>query len=78
MEISRDSERNEQQVVQGFPEDRHGHSSREREPNKRKDGTFHDGVYDAPTSTARVGVLLCSHFGDWIIPMGPGMTPTVH
>ena len=41
----------------------------------------HDKVYDAPlhTSTqARVGALIWSHTGDWITPMGPGRTPTVH
>ena len=43
MEINRDSERNEPQVVQSFPEDRQSHSRREREPNQRKDGIFHDG-----------------------------------
>ena len=40
-----------------FSEDRQGHSRDhveeecEREPNKRKDGTFHDDVYDAPQHT---------------------------
>ena len=57
MDTSRDSECNEPQVVQGFIEDRHGHSRNhfeegcEREPNKPKDGTFHDDVYDAPPHT---------------------------
>ena len=43
--------------MQGFPKDRQGHSRShveegcEREPNKRKDGTFHDDVYDAPPHT---------------------------
>ena len=56
MEISRDSECNEPQV-RGFPEDRQDHSRNhveegcEREPNKLKDGTFHDDVYDAPLHT---------------------------
>ena len=31
-----------------------------------------------PTSTARVGALIWSHPGDWITPVGPGRTPTVH
>ena len=30
------------------------------------------------TSTARVGALIWSHLGDWITPVGPGSTPTVH
>ena len=74
MEISRDSECNEPQVVQGFPEDRQGHSRNHveegcaMEPDKRKDRTFHDDVYYTPRSTARVGALIWS----------PGRTPTVH
>ena len=52
MEMSRDRECNEPQVVQGFPEVRQRHSrnhlEEEREPNKRKDGTFHRDVYEAP------------------------------
>ena len=84
MEISRDSECNEPQVVQGFPEDRQGHSRNHVEegcaiePDKRKDRTFHDDVYYTPRSTARVGALIWSHPGDWITSVGPGRTPTVH
>ena len=64
MEISRDSEGNEPHVVQGFTEDRPGHSSDhvvecEREPNKRKDGTFHDDVYSAPLHTNKHSTTGC-------------------
>ena len=57
MKISRDSECDEPQVVRGFPEDRQGHSRNHveegcvRKPNKRKDTTFYDDVYDAPRQT---------------------------
>ena len=59
MEISRDGECDEPQVVQGFPEDRQGHSHNHveeacaMEPDKRKDRTFHDDVHDAPPHTKK-------------------------
>ena len=34
--------------------------------------------HSTPTCTARVGALIWSHPGDWITPVGPGRTPTVH
>ena len=57
LEINRDSECDEQKVVQGVPEDRQDHSRNhveeecETEPNKREHGTSHDDVYDAPQYT---------------------------
>ena len=62
MEISRDSECNEPQVVRGFPQDRQGHSRNHVEEGcerERKDGTFHrDNTttwYDAPLHTNKHG-----------------------
>ena len=65
MNVSRDSECDEPQVVRGSSEDRQCHSRNrveevcERESNKRKDATFHDDVYDAPLHTNKHSTRWC-------------------